>query len=215
MQNVIKLGVMSGLFTLLGSMPAHAEDGAVYVRALGGLGMLSETNLDSPTLGSGDAEFDVGFSGGAGVGYDFGRWRLEGEIMYRTNTIDDVTGTIYDGADDGDFSSLGLGVNALYEFNLLENPNITSYVGVGFVWFQEIDIDVEPAGGERSYSADDTAVQLLLGARYDLKNRFALYAEVRQLFADGIEMDGEGAATGTFEADYDRTEFVLGLSYRF
>lgn len=214
MQKAAKHGILGGIFTLMVSISAQAEE-AFYMRALGGLGALSDTSLDSSTLGRGDAEFDVGFSGGAGVGYDFGRWRLEGEIMYRTNTVDDVAGTIYDGADDGDFSSLGFGVNALYEFNLLENPNFTSYAGVGLVWFQEIDIDVEPPGGERSYSGDDTAVQLICGARYDLKNRFALYAEVRQLVADSIEMDGEGAATGTFEADYDRTELVLGLSYRF
>ena len=207
MHKTLRHTACGGIFTLAGvlnGVPAHAEDGAVYVRALGGLATLSDTSLDSLTLGNGDAEFDVGFSGGAGAGYDFGKWRL-----------DDLVGTIYDGADDGDFSSLAFGVNALYEFNLFENPNITSYAGIGLVWFQEIDIDVEPPGGERSFSGDDTAFQLMFGARYNLRNRVALYAEVRQLFADRIEMDGEGAATGSFEADYDRTEFVLGVSYRF
>ena len=124
-------------------------------------------------------------------------------------------GAYLDGADDGDFSSLGVGLDGAYQFNLLGNPAVQSYAGAGIVWFQEIDIDFEGEGPERSYSGDDIGIQVFLGARYALNDRWSLHAEARYLTASGIEMDGEGAAPGSFEADYDRTSVTAGLSYRF
>ena len=197
-----------------GAVPSHADEG-VYVKALAGLGQLADSDFGSASLGNGEGEFELGFAAGAAAGYDFGRWRLEGELLYRTNTLERVSGTVFDGVDDGDFSSLGFGVNALVDFNLLPNPKITSYAGMGVVWFQEIDMDFETGAGEFSYSGDDTALQFMLGSRYQLNPRLAVYAEVRQLVADGIELEGEGLSVGTLEADYSRTEFVLGLGYRF
>ncbi len=197
------------------AVSADSNAGGYYLKAIGGAGWLADADLDSRTQGAGEAAFDAGFSGGAALGYDFGRWLAEVELVYRTNTLDRVRGTSFDGADDGDFSSLGVGLNGAYQFNLLGNPAVQSYAGAGIVWFQEIDIDFEGEGPERSYSGDDIGIQVFLGARYALNDRWSLHAEARYLTASGIEMDGEGAAPGSFEADYDRTSVTAGLSYRF
>lgn len=196
-------------------IPSAAAERQLYVKALGGFGTLADADVSSRAIGDGEVEFSAGFNAGGAVGYDFGRWRLEGEILYRTNDVDDVSGTLFDGTDDGDFSALTLGANALYQFNLLKNPKVVSYAGAGVVWFQEVDLDFETAGVERSYSGDDFALQLIAGARYDLAERWALTAEVRHLFGGEVELDGEGAAVGSIDADYDQTSLVLGLSYRF
>ena len=203
-------GVIGVCFT-----PGAAAERQAYVKALGGFGSLADADISSRTIGDGEVTFANGFNAGAAVGYEFGSWRVEGEVLYRTNDVDDVSGTLFDAADDGDFSSLTLGANALYQFNLFKNPKVVSYAGGGIVWFQEVDLDFEANGSERSYSGDDVALQLISGARYELAERWAISAEVRHLFGGEVELDGEGAAVGSIDADYDQTSLMLGLSYRF
>ena len=203
------------LLTFLLSGTAIAAESGFYVSATGGAGFLGGTDLDSGTLGNGDADFDAGFGAGGAVGYDFGAWRLEGEMMYRTNDVDSVDGTVFDGVDDGDFSSLALALNGRYEFNLLGRPEITSYVGAGLTWFQEIDIDFEDATFERSYSGDGFGIQLMAGARYQLGRNWGVFTELRHLMANDLELEGEGAATGEFDADYQHTMLLIGVDYQF
>ena len=212
------LGVSSALLmlSLVATTPAVAEENALrfYAKAFGGVGTLDEVDLESNALGDGRASFDGGFSGGGAIGVERGPWAAELELVYRTNDLDRARGGSFGGLTDGEFSSLGVGVIGLRYFNLLPNPKVQTYLGAGVARFQEIDIDFED-GVERSYSGEDWAVQLLLGARYDFSRRWRVHAEARYLQASSVGLDAEGAAVGEIDADYARTSLELGLSYRF
>jgi len=180
---------------LAGLTGAARADTGYYLTAIGGVGALADTSVDAAGFNA-DAQFDAGFDAGAAAGYDFGRWRLEGELVYRTNDSSSLRGTLPTGWSGGDFSSLGIAVNGLYEFDLGGSPNVTSYAGVGLVWLQEIDIDFATPAGERSFSSDAVGVQLLAGVNYRLTERWTMRAELRYLTTGSLTLEGEGAAAG-------------------
>ena len=65
------------------------------------------------------------------VGYDFGDFRAEGEVAYRFNDWDDATifGFAPTSSVDGDFQSLSLMANAIYELPV--GDVVSFYVGAG------------------------------------------------------------------------------------
>ncbi|MDH3693405.1 MAG: outer membrane beta-barrel protein [Gammaproteobacteria bacterium] len=211
-----KSGLVGSLFiTSLGlsltSSPTFV-DGEIYGRLIGGLNGLSDSDLDSTFSAPVSGEYDAGFAAGGAFGYDLGAIRLEGEIMYRSNDIDKGTpGSLPAGTKPGDFSSLGIGINALYDFDLGGNPNSQAYVGGGLVYLEEIDIDFEAPSGELSYS--DSGYQLIAGARYDLDKPWHLIAEFRYLDAGSVTLNGEGSASERVTSDYDTTSLLFGVGY--
>ena len=165
---------------------------------------------------NGAADFDGGLPAGATGGYRFGNnWRLEGEVLYRTSELDraDIAG--FGTFTDGDYSSVAIGVNGLYDFELFGSEKMKAYVGAGVAWLQEIDIDFEENGVENSYSGDDFGFQLMLGARYDVSERWFLESDIRYFFASDIEMSAEDGAVGNVVADYEPLSVSVGLGWRF
>ena len=76
-----------GLFLTLTSN-VYAEGSGIYVGGIAGASLRPDTTLSSPSLGSQPMDFDVGYTFGGFVGYDFGNnLRLETEISYRENEI--------------------------------------------------------------------------------------------------------------------------------
>lgn len=195
---------------------ARAENSGVYMKATGGVGWLGESTLEGSAGIDGGLDPDTGWASGLALGYDFGRWRLEGEMLYRTNEIDQFKGEgLPADAAPGDFSSLGIAANALYEGSLFGSRRVSGYLGAGVVWFEEVDMDFTGPAGEFSYSSDDWGVQVFAGATYWLTDRWSLNAEVRHLFGGSVDLSGEGPATGRVEADYDHSLLLLGIGYRF
>ena len=157
-----------------------------------------------------------GFTAGLAVGRDFGVWRVEGEYLYQTNDGDriNVTGLAAESGG-GDFSTVAISANALREFNLLPGDRARSYAGLGLTWLQEVDIDFETLTGERSFSTDDVALQVLAGVDYRLGDRWTLGVEARYLAAGKLTLESEDDSGTTLKADYDRTSVLLSLGYRF
>ena len=114
-----------------------------------------------------------------------------------------------------DYSSLTFAANGYYDFNLFGSDKARAYAGAGIAWLQEIDIDFEQNGVEQSFSSDDVGFQLMLGARYNLGERWYLDAEARYLSATGISMDSEEGTGGTVTADYDPLSLTLGFGWQF
>jgi len=201
--------------SLLTAVPtAHAE--GTYVNLIGGMGWLDDTDVKPDGGTPSKGEFDGGFAGGASIGYAWDNWRVEGELLYQTNDTDKLSGPgLPDGADAGDFSSLAVSANAIYEFDLLGSPNARTYVGAGLVWLQEVDLDFDSPDGELSYSGDDWGYQIFAGARYRFGEHWQATAEIRYLDSGSVTLDGEGAAPGRIKADYQRTSILVGLGYRF
>ena len=203
---------------LLAAASAHAE-GPWYATAKFAYNTLDDQGIEYTVAGNtvnGNAEFDGGFAAGATGGYRFNdSWRLEGEFMYRTSELDRATVTGLGTFTDGDYSSVAIGVNGLYDFNLFGTDKARAYVGGGVAWLQEIDIDFEENGVESSYSGDDFGFQLMLGARYDMSERWFLETDVRYFFASDIDMTAEGDAVGTVTADYEPLSVSVGVGWKF
>ena len=198
---------------------AGQADGDWYATAKFAYNTLGDQGLeyaDAGNTASGNAEFDGGFAAGATGGYRFNdNWRLEGELMYRTSELGraDIPGV--GSFTEGDYSSLAIGVNGLYDFNLFGSDRARAYVGAGVAWLQEIDIDFEQNNVESSFSGDDIGFQVMLGVRYDMGERWFLDTDVRYLSASDIEMTAEENAGGTVVADYDPLSISLGVGWKF
>lgn len=202
-----------------GLAPAAAAQEAQprwLVSAIGGFGALSDTDLSGDLGVRGDVDFDLGFAAGASLEYQWGAWRLGGEYLYQTNDADRLrVSGLAAAADGGDFASVAVSLNVSRAFELLPSSRAQSYLGAGVVWLQEVDIDFDTESGERSFSSDDTGFQLFAGVRYRLAPRWQLGLELRYLDAGSLALDGEGAASGSVNADYARTSVLGSLGYRF
>src|SRR5687768_4869294 len=78
------------------SAPAFARDGAGYFEFDGGVMKLEDIDFDIDTTDDAvqiDTD-DWGYDFGAILGYDFGGFRLEGEVGYRGVAQDELTSTV-------------------------------------------------------------------------------------------------------------------------
>lgn len=197
---------------------SSASERGWYAGVLTGVtGQSDQTlRLEGSAPESGKAAFSSGFLTGAAVGYRFqSGWRLEGEFTYQSVDRDRAVFNNPALQGKGNYASTGLALNALYEFDLFGSPRARSYLGAGLVALTEVDIDFETAAGERSFSGDDTALQLLAGVRYDLGERWYLDLGLRQLRASSLRLDGEVNSPGRVRADYRPWAVTLGAGWRF
>jgi len=155
-------------------------------------------------------------AGGGTVGYGFGNdWRVEGELMYRRNDLNEVTLDGVGASTEGDYASLSIGLSALYDFRPLDNDRLSAYVGAGVVFVQEIDIDFEVGGSEVSFETGDIGLQLQFGARYDLNDALFIDVGARYLTLSGVEMEFPADTARIVEADYSPLTFTAGVGWRF
>lgn len=198
---------------------AAQAEGNWYATAKFAYNTLDDQDIEYTAAGNtvnGRAEFDGGFAAGATGGYRFNNsWRLEGEVLYRTNDLDTASIPGVGTFTDGDYSSVAIGLNGLYDFNLFGSDKTRAYVGAGVAWLQEIDIDFEQNGIESSYSGDDVGFQVMLGARYDMSERWFLETDVRYFFASDIDMSAEDNAVGNVVADYEPLSVTAGIGWKF
>jgi len=183
---------------------ASAEDGGFYLRAFGGVSMLSDTTTSGIAVTT--TEFDTGTSLGGAIGWSFATLplRAELEFVYRSG---DATGPL-----EGDFASTTFFINALYDLTV--TGKIQPYVGAGLGYVTEIDWDVDAGAFAGEYaSRGDTALQLILGASYALSDQWDLTAEIRRVDAgQQTLMDASGQ---TLKADYTTTDLTVGIAFQY
>lgn len=164
------------------------------------------------------ASYSAGLLAGAALGYDFGNgWRAEGEFSYQST---DIKTSLFAGsagpAASGNQAATTLALNVIREFNLFGSPSVRSYAGLGLVYLTETDIDFEvPGQPERSFSNSGTGVQALLGARYDLGQRWFVDAGVRYLLGSKVEMDSESGGPGRVDARFRPWGLTVAVGWRF
>ena len=204
----------------LASGPALGDDRGWYGSVVVGANLLGDQAAEyqsSELTVSADRAFDTSFATGATVGYEFGnQWRAEVELMYRRNEqADPITLDGFGTFNDGDFASLAITASALYDFNWFADPNVTTYVGAGVAFLQEIDVDFENAGVETSFETDDVGIQLQAGARYRFGDNWFVDAGVRYLIASDVGMELPSDTTQTLTSDYDPLTVSVGFGRRF
>ena len=206
--------------TLLGGTAASAEDSGWYATANVGLGNLSSATLtysDGTTSESASASFDASFAGGGTIGYQLGsRLAVEGEIMYRRNDLDGVNLPSLGAFSGGDFASLGLGINGIYRFPLGGNDKWSGYVGAGYLFLQEIDIDFDiDSQQEVSFETDDGGPQIKFGGRYKASENWFIEAGATYFDAGSVRMKLPAAPGETLQSDYENWTLSLAAGFTF
>jgi len=216
------LGPVALLIVASATRPVAAQelDDRWYATASVGFGNLSSSSLtydDGGSPSSADADYETSFAGGGTIGYRFAnRLSVEGEIMYRRNDLEPIDVPGLGSFTEGDFASLGFGVNALYNFELGSSGKFTGYVGPGIVWLQEIDIDFDRNGEQEiSFESDDTAFQFKFGGRYDFSDRWFADAAATWLSASSVTMELPADESQTITSDYAHWTLQFGLGLRF
>lgn len=194
------------------------EKGYWYLKPTLGYSQLSDTSATATavSLSDGPAEIqtDGGFSAGAILGYQYSkRWASEIGWEYRSN---DSQVNLSDNRlfPDGNYASNSFFVNGIYSFET--SGKWKPYAGLGMVWIQEVDIDLEGLGPELSFSGDgEIGIHGLLGVGYRLSQQWSFTGELRVSRFDEMQLVGEGNL-GSFKGlDYNPTSFQLGLRYDF
>jgi opacity protein-like surface antigen len=186
------------------------QDKGFYIGASGGLNLLNDSSLDSTvTL---DVKYGTGLTFGGVLGYDFGMVRLDAEVTYRDNDIDQIGFPA-----DGSTSALSYMVNGY--FDIPTHMIIKPYVGGG-IGYATVSIDNANIPGIPPFPApiaDDSdsvlAYQLSAGIGFEISRATTLSLGYRYFATDDPEMiDASGAA---FSTQYQSHEFTLGVRFLF
>ncbi len=190
-----------------------------FVKPYVGLSQMSDTSGTAQNVnlqsGTADIDLDTGFVAGLSGGYRYQQLAVELGWEYRSN---DSTTTISETNTypEGNYASSTFFVNGLYYFTV--NDTWQPYVGAGIIWGQEMDIDLELAGNELSYSqSGDIGYQLIGGIEYRLNKQWSIQTEVRYSSLSDIDLTSEGSpATGSIDGlDYHPLTLQAGIRYQF
>ena len=202
----------------LAATTASAEEGW-FVRAYGGISEMSDIDGDAVGIngvdGKADITLDTGFTAGLGAGYRFdNNWAAELAWEFRSNDSETElpSGAVYD---DGNYASSTLFLNGYYHF--ARSGSWDPYLGAGVGWLQEVDIDLEDASGELSYSGDgDFGFQVFGGVNYHFSEAWAANAEIRYGMFSDLDLEGESDAPGELQSlDYEPLTIQFGVRYAF
>lgn len=204
---------------LLTAGPAMAE-GNYYLKGHAGFSIAQDNDFGqtgvAATGASGDGNYGSGFATGAALGYRYGNgFSAEIDWEYRSNDNDSITfsdGTSYS---EGNLASNTFFVNGFYTFQEAFD-NVRPYIGAGIGWVQEIDLDIEAAGIETSYTGDsEIAWQLMTGLETTFNTDWRLQGELRYTRIADVDLEQESGPGRITGLDYDTWTIGLNLIYDF
>lgn len=204
-----------GLLSL--SLGAHASDAAWYLKPSFGFSSLSDTTGTriAGTTQAIEVSADSGISTGIALGYRVND-RLSGELAWEYRRNDTSTqyadGTFFP---EGDYASNVIFLNGVWKFD--RAGRWQPYLGAGLGFVQEIDLDLELAGAEQSFSeSGDFGFQVFGGIDYSLGEQWKIGAEVRYTNMGTIDLPAEANTTGRIDGlDYDPLTVGLSMTYSF
>lgn len=201
-RNILLMAVALGS-VLMPAISALAQQATSGTYVLGGAGLSLLEDSDTRGSASGSHDFEPGWLGLGAIGYAFpSGFRVEGEVGYRRNNVDNGPGRAEA------WSVMG---NALYDFNT--GTRFTPYVGAGIGGARLNFSNV--ATGSTSVDDSDTvlAYQGLAGVTYQLNTNVNLDLGYRYFTTEKPSF--RTRAGGSVESDYDDHAVMLGLRYRF
>lgn len=190
----LKTGLIAAAaVAILGATPALAQQ--FYVGGHGGLNYAHEAST-----GGGDTiAYDFfGFGIGVEVGMRIGsNLRVEGELTYRSNDVDEVDGV----STTAEMTSTTLMVNALYDFN--SESGLTPYIGGG-LGMSSVEFSISTS------SYDDTvlAAQLIGGVMFELSPGLTMSVDYRLFGTQDLAL---GAGLGFGDVEYINSSVFVGI----
>lgn len=209
MKKCLILGVCSVASVLI-MEPALADDG-LYLGANIGVAMLSDSDVADPGLEGIPVElsYDTGWKIGAALGYRLSSFRVEGEISYQENDIDQTKIMGIDLESRGDVSGVAFLVNGYYDFN--NATAFTPYIsaGLGYANVEVNDYNVV-GSGVPGLSDDDSvfAYQFGAGVGYAVNEKVIIDLKYRYFATSDPEFD-------TTEVEVASHDIILGMRYNF
>lgn len=186
-------------FAVAGNMYMNGSLGAVWQ---------VDSDLSQSDGTKGKAEYDTGFGITGALGYDFGQFRVEGEVGYRKNDYDKVGASGQPKVNaGGDVTAWDLMVNGY--FDIETKTPFTPYIGggIGGVF---LDSSAVNAGGITISSDNDSvfAYQVIAGVAYTFSKVWMMQLEYRFL----------GTTDPTFgntDSEYMSNNLFIGIRYNF
>ena len=187
-----------------------------YASVQAGGNFLSDADLDEPTgvlvaLGT-NVEFDPGFNLAGALGYRWKKFRVEGEVAYAVNDIDqfEILGIGVNGG--GDVDSVAFMANAFRDFDIGApwSVYLGGGIGVAIISINDADILGVPLADD-----DDTAFayQLGTGVGYEITRATTLSLDYRYFATTDPEFtDPTGIP---FESEHDSHVIRVGLRFQF
>ena len=173
---MLKKGITSlALASIASFVPLNLnaeEQGAYFIGSIGS-GQMADIDI-AANLGGGEFEFDSGFSGELGIGYDFGKLRTE--LTYNaTNT--DLT-TVQGVTTDIGVDVTSWMVSAAYDWRADKKwqPYVTAGIGSS-----TIEVDLAKTIGSVAIIVDDdniSTVKIKAGVSYEATEDLDIYGEV-------------------------------------
>jgi OmpA-OmpF porin, OOP family len=199
--------VAIGVAFVTAPLTAGAADNGFYVGAAGGYNFLPEDS----DLGAANAELDGGWAGLGALGYAFSNGlRLEGEVGYRENDVDSISGT---SSGTGKYNTSTFMTNLLYDIHQFNLP-FTPYVGIGL---GAGHVKLNSVGPVASSTVNDSdtgfAMQGIVGAAYDLNRYFTLTADYRHVRIPDLSFTSAGGTK--LDSDYATNQIMVGLRFKF
>lgn len=206
--NQLKALTVCCLIIFLASPAVLSADRGGYVSGRLGVCMLNDASLSEPgfpyTI---ETEYDMGLGLGGAVGYDFGIWRIEGEVAYRINDVDTFTALGIGLQGDGDIDTLSTMANAYVDFG--NQTAITPFIGAG-MGFAKVSANDWSVAGIRIGSEDDNvfAYQFFLGLGVSVTERLMLDFVYNYFATSDPEF-------GITEFEYDSHNISFGARFKF
>ena len=199
--------------------PKSAFGGLLYVKASAGMGALEEATAVGGGGTHAAVETDLGWMVNGGLGIDLkNNFRIEGEVLYASNSAKAITGTlggaaVNSGRATGDVSMLGFMANVAYDF-VTAYP-ITPYIfgGAGLAVVSANNIST-PGGGTAIDSSDTVfALQAGAGVSTDLTDRVTLDLSYRYFETQEPEFSDSNGIPVNYE--YATHMMLMGVRYKF
>ena len=215
--------IASGVVLAAFSSPALAEekDKGFYATFGGGFDDIQKTGWGSTQSGTtygGDSEVDPGFGGDVGLGYDFGKFRVEATYVVGGGILGDCEENVADTTCEtgGSISTKSYMASGYYDIEIPDSkytPYLGGGIGTTTVSWDEIKV------GSTKYSVNDSdnifTWQLKAGVSYAARDNVDVFAEgVYHKYSD-FHSD-----TGVDGANYDFKNFSslgarAGFRYHF
>ena len=192
------------------STPVYSAEG-LYVSGNFGFAMASDSDLTDSTVPgvTVNTEFDTGPALGAALGYDFNKFRVEGEISYQKNDVSQIgsQGVLLNNT--GEAVAFSFLINGYYDF--INSSAFTPYIsaGLGFAQVEFNNLDISGLGFSGSNN-DDTvfAYQLGIGIGYAVTEKVTIDVRYRYLDTEDSEYD-------TTKAEFASNNVLFGMRINF
>ncbi|GAA0656822.1 outer membrane protein OmpA-like peptidoglycan-associated protein/opacity protein-like surface antigen [Sphingomonas insulae] len=225
-----KLAVVLALASTALATPALARDKSWYVGIEGGAMIVEDIDYDiGATNNAASVDHDYGYDVDGVIGYDFGGFRVETEVGYKSATVDGYSSTLttpryntagaivatpagtYDYAG-GKTSALSFMLNGLLDFG--DDDGIQGFVGGGVgVARVKANYGLTTRGNFVDDSDTVFAWQGLAGVRAPLTDHIDATLKYRFFNADNVKL--VDVTNRTFEGRFRSHSILGGVTYNF